>query len=283
MLLEGNLNGVQHLGIFVADIEQAKAWYVRHLGFVVTHEKTVDLGQEIKLAFLELGSVTLELVQPSAEDVSLRGHGSIDHFAIDTLDIESAMQTVLDSGAALHASTADGIVTLPDFGPKGTKYVFFEAANGEKVELAQSLHSDPARRAENIYGWNHLGVFVSDLAASKAFYEQFGFTEVIAGSIAGDGGTIQISMMGFNGFVIELVQLFGDDLEEVKGRKDGLLDHIALDVNDIHAAYDELKAAGMTMLQYAPVPVPLFDHGVHFFMIAGPDGEKVEFNQISKE
>ena len=46
ILLENNLQGVQHLGIPVHDIEQSKAWYTEKLGFRVVHEPMVPWRKE---------------------------------------------------------------------------------------------------------------------------------------------------------------------------------------------------------------------------------------------
>jgi lactoylglutathione lyase len=50
---------------------------------------------------------------------------------------------------------------------------------------------------------------------------------------------------------------------------------------DIEQAYKDICAAGLEILEEdAPVFLPFWEHGVKFFTIRGPDGEKVEFNQI---
>jgi lactoylglutathione lyase len=50
---------------------------------------------------------------------------------------------------------------------------------------------------------------------------------------------------------------------------------------DIEQAYQEIRTAGLEILEEpAPVFLPFWEKGVKFFTIRGPDGEKVEFNQI---
>jgi len=52
---------------------------------------------------------------------------------------------------------------------------------------------------------------------------------------------------------------------------------------DINRAYAEIKSAGLEILEEnAPVFLPFWEHGVKYFTVRGPDGEKVEFNQILK-
>ncbi len=287
MLLEGNLQSVQHLGIFVPDIEKAKAWYTTRLGCQVTYEPVIHTPDgDIKLAFLNLNGMVLELVQLTPKDldeVRTRTHGHIDHMAIDVCDAAAAMQEMLGRGAELHPEvTPDGPLSFPIF-EKGVRYVFFKGPFGEKVEMAQALHLDPRRRTANIGAWNHLGIMVTDLERSKAFYSQFGFKEIAYGEVpAGDHDAVRVSLMEKDGFVLEFVRLAEADHDAIRSRRDGIIDHIALDVLDADRAYEELKAAGMHMIEDAPVPLPLFDKGVKYFMIRGPEGEKVEFNEMVK-
>jgi len=63
---------------------------------------------------------------------------------------------------------------------------------------------------------------------------------------------------------------------------DGHIDHIALDVLDINAAFQELQAASMEILEKAPVPLDFWDKGIQYFNIRGPDREKIEFSEKIK-
>jgi len=133
----------------------------------------------------------------------------------------------------------------------------------------------------NLRGLQHIGIPVTDLARSKAFYTQLGFREVMRTNLPGAGETIAVAMMRHEGLTIELYQLEQEVRQSIAKRTDGHIDHIALDVEDIEQAYAEICAAGLEMLESdAPVFLPFWDHGVKFFTIRGPDGEKVEFNQI---
>jgi catechol 2,3-dioxygenase-like lactoylglutathione lyase family enzyme len=287
MLLEGNLQGGQHLGIPVLDIDQAKAWYTEKLGFEVIHEPRIATDEgEIKVAFLKLGNMTLEcyqLVGKELEEIRTRGHGHIDHFTIDVLDIDQALGDALKNGAELDESTPDGPVLIALFWSKGAKYVMLKGPMGEKVELNQRLDLDPSRRSEMLGGWNHLGIPVTEIEKSKAFYSKFGFQEIMNAEIPVDEDAVKAVMIQKDDFIIELYQLVGDELAEIGTRKDGHIDHIALNVVDIEKAYAELQAAGMKMIEDAPVYIAFWDRGSKYFNIRGPDGEKIEFNQIIKE
>jgi lactoylglutathione lyase len=199
------------------------------------------------------------------------------------LDIDKALNDALQAGAELDESTPDGPVLVAQFWSKGAKYVMLKGPMGEKVELNQRLDLNPARRKEMLGGWNHLGVPVTDIERSKNFYRQFGFTEIMYAEIPADGDAVKASMIEKDGFIIEVYQLVGDELEEINTRRDGHIDHIALNVVDIGKAYTEIQATGMEILEEdAPVYIDFWDKGCKYFNIRGPGGEKIEFNQIIK-
>ena len=87
-------------------------------------------------------------------------------------------------------------------------------------------------------------------------------------------------MMENNGITVELYQLPEDLLQEIKSRNHGHVDHIAFDVNDIDYAFMELKKAGFSIIEDAPAHLDFWQKGCRYFNIVGPDGERLEFNQI---
>jgi catechol 2,3-dioxygenase-like lactoylglutathione lyase family enzyme len=134
---------------------------------------------------------------------------------------------------------------------------------------------------DNLQGFQHLGLPVTNLERSKAFYLDFGFVEVLRTDLPGPDEPVRVAMLAKDGFTIELYQLSGAERAEIAARQDGHIDHIALNVLDIEQAYAEIQAAGLEILEAdAPVFLPFWAHGVKYFTVRGPDGEKVEFNQI---
>jgi len=133
----------------------------------------------------------------------------------------------------------------------------------------------------NLQGLQHLGIPVTNLERSKDFYAQLGFTEAMRTDIQPQSEVIRVAMLQHENFTIELYQLGQEDLQEIAKRADGHIDHVALNVLDIEQAYAEIKAAGLEILEdNAPVYLPFWEHGVKYFTVRGPDGEKIEFNQI---
>lgn len=129
----------------------------------------------------------------------------------------------------------------------------------------------------------HIGIPVTDLAISTEFYEKLGFQNVMAGSFEynGEGGGLT-NMMKLGAIIIELYQMPAAELDSIRQRHNGRIDHIAFDVDDAEATYQLLKEAGYTMLEEAPILMAFWDKGCKYFYITGPDGERLEFNEIVK-
>jgi lactoylglutathione lyase len=95
-----------------------------------------------------------------------------------------------------------------------------------------------------------------------------------------NGGTGNVAMMQRDDMIIEIYQMPKKELTAIKKRKDGHIDHIAFDVDDIDLTFHTLKNEGFDVLEAAPVFLPFWKNGCKYFNIKGPDGERLEFNQI---
>lgn len=126
----------------------------------------------------------------------------------------------------------------------------------------------------------HIGVPVSDIQVSEAFYEKLGFKNVMSTTFNYNGGKGLVAMMKQNDMIIELYQMPENELIEIKKRKDGHIDHIAFDVDDIVKTFEALKDAGFNIPEEQPVYLSFWRNGCKYFNITGPDGERLEFNQI---
>jgi lactoylglutathione lyase len=87
-------------------------------------------------------------------------------------------------------------------------------------------------------------------------------------------------MMQSGDVIIEIYQMPELELDEIRRRQNGHVDHIAFDVDDIDAVFSELKSKHFTIVEEAPVFLPFWKHGCKYFNMIGPDGERLEFNQI---
>ena len=128
----------------------------------------------------------------------------------------------------------------------------------------------------------HVGIPVTEMEASIAFYQRLGFSCVMAGDFFSGGGKGKgiVVMMQLNNIVIELYLVPDMELIEIKSRGNGRIDHIAFDVEDIDHTFSLLKNACFTIIENEPVYLPFWKNGCRYFNVTGPNGERLEFNQV---
>lgn len=126
----------------------------------------------------------------------------------------------------------------------------------------------------------HIGIPVSDIVVSEAFYGRFGFNKVMESTFIEDGESGTCIMLKNKNIILELYQLPEKKLNEIRERKDGHIDHITFDVDDIDKAFNALKNASFQVIEEKPVFLPFWANGCKYFNMLGPDGERLEFNQI---
>jgi methylmalonyl-CoA epimerase len=96
---------IDHLGIAVRSIEASLPYYEKTLGLQCEHIEEVP-SQKVKTAFLSVGEVHLELLEPTADDspiakfLETRGEG-IHHIAFATDDITAQLAQAKDAGTRL--------------------------------------------------------------------------------------------------------------------------------------------------------------------------------------
>lgn len=132
-----------------------------------------------------------------------------------------------------------------------------------------------------IRGIQHLGIPVTKIDRSSLFYQRLGFSVEFSTTLTEKDGDTRVAMLKNGSLTIELYQKPQEQVEEIALRSDGHIDHVALEVPDIDAALREIRSMGLPVLEEnAPVSLPFWKKGVKYFTVRGPDGEKVEFNQI---
>ena len=123
---------------------------------------------------------------------------------------------------------------------------------------------------EYLNGLQHIGLPVKNYEESCRFYEKLGF-ENIYETRQPSGGKVAFYLMGN-------LQMEIYEAEGTTGR-DGAIDHIALDCTDINMAYQEACGLGLPIVSDGIEELPYWEHGISFFHVKGPDGEKIEFCQ----
>ncbi len=132
-----------------------------------------------------------------------------------------------------------------------------------------------------INGLQHIGIPVSNISVFEAFYARFGFKNVMQTTFMFDGEQGTCVMMKNKDSILELYQMPGKQLHEIRSRNHGHIDHIAFDVDDIEETFELIKKESFRIVEEKPVYLPSFwKKGCKYFNILGPDDEKLEFNQI---
>lgn len=129
----------------------------------------------------------------------------------------------------------------------------------------------------NILGLAHAGIFVKDAKRSKQFYEEILGTEAVWDChFGGENKDDYIVSIVQNGTaVLELVERKNGD-----ERTDGIIDHIAFQVDDIEGVIASLKVKGIEFETDEVVHEPsMLQNGSKWIFFRGPDGEHIELAQ----
>jgi len=131
---------IQHVSITVTDVEKARDFYTRTLGFQEIARPAFDfpgiwysLGGDLQLHII----LNEELVKPAVERETITARYG--HFALWTEDCDETARTI----DALGLPTRDVIS-----GPTGLRQVFVKDPDGNMVEFIGPSKSAGARRME---------------------------------------------------------------------------------------------------------------------------------------
>ncbi len=117
----------------------------------------------------------------------------------------------------------------------------------------------------------HIGIPTNDIEKTVIFYESLGFEN--AYTTVNKTANEKVAFLRLENMLLEIYQ------NGQAVNKSGAIDHIALDVVDIDAAFEIAQAGKYNLLDDSIQFLPFWENGVKFFTILGPNGEKVEFNQ----
>ena len=127
---------IDHIGIAVNNIEDAKAFWIDALGLPFEGDETVA-EQKVKTAFFPIGESEVELLEsteadgPIATYIEKKGQG-IQHVAFRVDNIDDALAELKEKGVRLIDET-------PRKGAGGAKIAFLhpKSTNGVLVELCE--------------------------------------------------------------------------------------------------------------------------------------------------
>lgn len=100
-----NLTHIEHIGIAVNSIEEAKKYYENVLGLKCYAIEVVE-DQKVKTAFFMIGQTKIELLEPTSPDsavakfIAKKGQG-IHHIAFATDDVDKSLKEAENKGVKL--------------------------------------------------------------------------------------------------------------------------------------------------------------------------------------
>ena len=128
---------IDHIGVAVADLDEAVALYSERLGMPVQHRETVE-QQGVEAVLLGVGESHVELLQPLGPDTAVgrfleRNGPGLHHVAYGTDDIGSALDAARAAGLAL-------IDEAPRTGIRGSRVAFVhpKSTGGVLTELVEA-------------------------------------------------------------------------------------------------------------------------------------------------
>ena len=101
---------------------------------------------------------------------------------------------------------------------------------------------------------DHIGVAVRDLAQSLGVYEALGLSQAHRERIEKD--EVEVAFVPFQGGRFELLEPLSENSPVAKfiAKRGEGVHHVALGVEDIHAAMDRLKGQGVRLIDEMPRP-----------------------------
>lgn len=133
-----------------------------------------------------------------------------------------------------------------------------------------------ADKKAQVVGLGHIAVYVSDIARSVAFYKLLGFEETHF--FARPNGN-QISFVQCGSCILELICPTDKTLV---GRGAGVVDHICVEVTDMEATVEKMRANGAIGEGASKISCTDMFGGAKNFFFPGPDGERIEFFDYMK-
>lgn len=122
---------------------------------------------------------------------------------------------------------------------------------------------------DTITGLQHIGIPTKDIEKTIEFFQTFGFTIDWRSEKPEDS---YVCFLKNGSCVIEAYYC------EEPAMANGAVDHVALNVTDLDAMYEYATSKGYESIE-GPNFLPFYENGVRYFIILGPNHEKLEFNQ----
>ena len=133
---------VDHVGVAVADVEKALAFFRETFGVPMPEVKELE-DQGVRAALISVGQTRLELLQPTGPEtpvgrfIERRGEG-LHHLAFNVKDVAAGLEAVKSQGLeVIDEAPREGLSGLIAF-------IHPRSVHGVLTELVQSVEVDPS-------------------------------------------------------------------------------------------------------------------------------------------
>ena len=120
-------------------------------------------------------------------------------------------------------------------------------------------------------GIQHIGIPTNDIEKTIAFYKELGFETAL--QTINKEADEKVAFLKLKTLVIETYENKAAKFES------GAIDHVAVNVNNIEEVYQYISEKKLNTTNDTIHFLPFWKNGVRFFMIEGPNMEKIEFSQ----
>lgn len=130
------IEGVDHIGVAVADLEKAKRTYSAVLNLECLWTETID-EQKVEVAAFQIGDTKIELLHPTTPDspvgkfIAKKGEG-VHHIALKVKDIDAVLSELREKGVNVIDEKA-----RPGAGGSRIAFIHPKESNGVLIELVE--------------------------------------------------------------------------------------------------------------------------------------------------
>lgn len=122
-----------------------------------------------------------------------------------------------------------------------------------------------------VVGTAHIGLPTNNIEKTIAFYKSLGFEVVM--ETYNEKAKEKVAFLKLKNYCIETFENGHATMT------DGAYQHVALDVENIENMYLEICKNKFEVITDGIEELPFWEKGVKFFMIKGPNAERIEFCQ----
>jgi lactoylglutathione lyase len=271
------ITGVSHVALWVRDLEKSRAFYKAYLGFDEPYTLNNKAGG-VLLTWIKVNDRQSIELFPASENTPKDGD-SLYHVALETDDAQRMLDYLNSRG--VKAPGGKPLPATAKAGQIGNLNYFTEDPDGHIVEFTQYMADGwtmknagkfmpQTRIAQRI---SHAGVAVGNLEASLRFYVGIlGFREFWRGS--SDGKTLSwVNLRVPDGRDYLELMLYG---AKPASQQLHILNHVCLEVPDVGAAEDALRARALPEGCRATSPARTGVNRKRQINAYDPDGTRVE-------